>query len=74
MTCPLQNVPTHYLTIAEVASILRVSKMTVYRLAQARALVSVRFGNSYRIPEKAVEEYIKKAGTPGTSGTTPPKT
>ncbi|MET4147206.1 helix-turn-helix domain-containing protein [Arthrobacter sp. UYCo732] len=63
----IANVPTQYLTIAEVASILRVSKMTVYRLAQARALASVRFGNSYRIPEKAVEEYIKKAGTSGTN-------
>ncbi|MET3719121.1 MULTISPECIES: helix-turn-helix domain-containing protein [unclassified Arthrobacter] len=68
------NVPTQYLTIAEVASILRVSKMTVYRLAQARTLTSMRFGNSYRIPEKAVEEYIKKAGTSRTPGTTPPKT
>ncbi len=55
--------PNQYLTIAEVATILRVSKMTVYRLARAHALASVRFGNSYRIPENAVEEYIRKAGS-----------
>ncbi|MBT2550418.1 helix-turn-helix domain-containing protein [Arthrobacter sp. ISL-65] len=59
----IANVPNQYLTIAEVATMLRVSKMTVYRLARAHALASVRFGNSYRIPENAVEEYIKKAGT-----------
>ncbi|CAH0157772.1 Putative DNA-binding protein Rv0500A [Arthrobacter sp. Bi83] len=52
----------HYLTIAEVAAAMRVSKMTVYRLVRAHALASVRFGNSYRIPENAVEEYIRKAG------------
>jgi excisionase family DNA binding protein len=58
----IANVPSHYLTIAEVATMLRVSKMTVYRLVRAHALASVRFGNSYRIPEDAVEEYIRKAG------------
>ncbi|MBT2588375.1 helix-turn-helix domain-containing protein [Arthrobacter sp. ISL-95] len=58
----IADVPSHYLTIAEVAAVLRVSKMTVYRLVRAHALASVRFGNSYRIAENAVEEYIRKAG------------
>jgi excisionase family DNA binding protein len=52
------------LTIAEVAAALRVSKMTVYRLVKSHALASVRFGKSYRIPESAVEEYIRQAGSP----------
>ncbi|MBT2588404.1 helix-turn-helix domain-containing protein [Arthrobacter sp. ISL-95] len=60
----IANVPSPYLTVAEVAAALRVSKMTVYRLVRAYPLASVRLGNSYRVPEKAVEEYIKKAGTP----------
>lgn len=60
----IANVPNHYLTIAEVATMLRVSKMTVYRLVRDHALASARFGNSYRIPENAVEEYIRKAGAP----------
>ena len=60
----IANLPSHYLTIAEVATALRLSKMTVYRLVQTHALVSVRFGNSYRIPEDAVEEFIRKAGEP----------
>lgn len=57
---PLANVPTQYLTIAEVAEGLRVSKMTVYRLVRAHALASMRFGKSYRISEKAVEDYLRK--------------
>jgi excisionase family DNA binding protein len=60
----IANLPSRYLTIAEVAEVLRVSKMTVYRLVQAHALASVRFGNSYRVPEDAVEEYIRKAESP----------
>lgn len=61
---PLANVPTPYLTIAEVAESLRVSKMTVYRLVRAHALAAMRFGKSYRISEKAVEEYLRKTSLP----------
>ena len=59
----IANLPTAYMTIAEVAAALRVSKMTVYRLVKSHALASVRFGKSYRIPEAAVEEYIRQAGS-----------
>jgi excisionase family DNA binding protein len=54
---PLENIPTPYLTIAEVAECLRVSKMTVYRLVQAHARASARFGRSSRVPEQALEDY-----------------
>ena len=60
----IANLPTAYMTIAEVAAALRVSKMTVYRLVKSHALAAVRFGKSYRIPETAVEEYIRQAGNP----------
>lgn len=57
-----ENLSSPYLTIAEVAEAMRVSKMTVYRLVRAHALASVRFGRSYRIPENAFAEYLRKAG------------
>ena len=60
----IANLPTAYLTIAEVAAALRVSKMTVYRLVNSHALASDRFRKSYRIPESAVEDYIRQAETP----------
>lgn len=43
-----------FLTVAEVADIMRVSKMTVYRQVHAGELPAVRFGRSYRVPEQAV--------------------
>ena len=39
-----------FLTVAEVAELMRVSKMTVYRLVHSGELPAVRFGRSYRVP------------------------
>jgi excisionase family DNA binding protein len=47
-----------FLTVAEVADMMRVSTMTVYRMVKAGELPAVRFGRSYRIPESAVAEAI----------------
>lgn len=54
----LENDPKFY-TVAEVAAIMRVSKMTVYRLVQSGELPAVRFGRSYRVPESAVNDYLR---------------
>lgn len=59
-----------YLTVAEVASAMRVSKMTVYRLVQSGDLPAVRFGRSYRVPIAAVEEYLARSSTRRSSPTT----
>src|SRR6476469_7813473 len=50
-----------FLTVAEVAAIMRVSKMTVYRLVHSGELTSVRVGRSFRVPEHAVHEYLRRA-------------
>jgi excisionase family DNA binding protein len=50
-----------FLTVAEVATIMRVSKMTVYRLVHAGELTAVRVGRSFRVPEQAVHQYLKDA-------------
>jgi excisionase family DNA binding protein len=39
-----------FLTVAEVATVMRVSKMTVYRLVHSGELASVRVGRSFRVP------------------------
>lgn len=46
------------LTVAEVASLMRVSTMTVYRLIKAGELAAVRVGHNYRIREDEVEQYL----------------
>ncbi|WP_022884684.1 helix-turn-helix domain-containing protein [Glaciibacter superstes] len=43
-----------FLTVAEVAEMMRVSKMTVYRLVHSGELPAIRFGRSFRVPESAV--------------------
>lgn len=50
-----------FLTVAEVASRMRVSKMTVYRLVHSGELEAVRVGRSFRVPEHAVDEYLRRA-------------
>ena len=47
-----------FLTAAEVASLLRVSTMTVYRLIKAGELAAVRVGKSYRVREDDVDRYL----------------
>jgi len=43
-----------FLTVQEVAEVMRVSNMTVYRLVHSGDMPAVRFGRSFRIPEWAV--------------------
>jgi excisionase family DNA binding protein len=50
-----------FLTVGEVAVIMRVSKMTIYRLVHSGELTSIRIGRSFRIPEPAVGAYLTAA-------------
>jgi excisionase family DNA binding protein len=50
-----------FLTVAEVAATMRVSKMTVYRMVHSGELAAVRVGRSFRVREKAVHEYLERA-------------
>ena len=50
-----------FLTVAEVATVMRVSKMTVYRLVHSGELPAVRVGRSFRVPEDAVNDYLRKS-------------
>lgn len=55
------EVKEHKLTVAEVAKILRVAPMTVYREIHTGALRSYKVGRNYRIPLSAVREYLGEA-------------
>jgi excisionase family DNA binding protein len=46
-------VSMNLLSVTEVAAMLRVSKMTIYRMVHAGRLPSLRVGQSYRIPAEA---------------------
>ena len=42
-----------------VADIMRVSKMTVYRLIHSGEMPAIRVGKSFRVPESAVGQLIR---------------
>ncbi|MGW3061570.1 helix-turn-helix domain-containing protein [Streptomyces goshikiensis] len=54
---PTGEVP--FLTVAEVAAVMGVSQMTVYRLVHDGHLPAIRVGRSFRVPENAVHEYLQ---------------
>lgn len=48
------------LTVAEVADVLRVSNMTVYRLIKAGQLPAIRVGKNYRIREDDLNRFLEQ--------------
>jgi len=48
------------LTVGEVADIMRVSNMTVYRLIKSGQLGAIRVGKNYRIRESEVDRYLSE--------------
>lgn len=48
------------LTVNEVANILRVSNMTVYRLVKSGQIPAIRVGKNYRIKENDVSDYLSQ--------------
>lgn len=46
------------LTVGEVANLMRVSNMTVYRLIKAGQLAAIRVGKNYRIRRSDVTKYL----------------
>jgi excisionase family DNA binding protein len=46
------------LTVGEVAAIMRVSNMTVYRLIKSGQLAAIRVGKNYRLRRTDIEDYL----------------
>lgn len=47
-----------FFTVAEVAELTRVSRMTVYRMVHSGELPAVRVGSSYRVPKTALDQLL----------------
>ncbi|MFC8193117.1 helix-turn-helix domain-containing protein [Cellulomonas sp. NPDC057328] len=52
-----------FLTVNEVADLMRVSRMTVYRLVHSGELPAVRVGRSFRVPQDALDAYLRSSTT-----------
>lgn len=56
-----------FLRVSEIAAVLTVSKMTVYRLINSGELEAVRFGRTFRVSEESFLKYLERAKVaPGT--------
>lgn len=53
-----REIKSEFLTVNEVARLMRVSNMTVYRLIRSGDLQAVRIGNRYRLRESEVNRYL----------------
>lgn len=52
-----QDTP-RFVTVAEVADLMRVSKMTVYRMIHSGDIPAIRVGKSFRVPRSAVTQLV----------------
>lgn len=48
------------MTIREVAELLRVNKMTIYRAIKAGKMTAYKVGKDYRIKQEEFENYLSK--------------
>jgi len=48
-----------YYTVAEVADMLRVSRMTIYRMLESGEITYIVVGRSFRIPRAAYREFVQ---------------
>jgi excisionase family DNA binding protein len=53
------NPISRLLTVAEVAHVIRVSRMTVYRLIRRGQLKAIRVGRNYRVREDDLNDYLE---------------
>lgn len=59
MTSKPRPVDARFAKVDEVAGMLQVSKMTVYRLVENQKLPAYRIGRGIRIPINAVWKYVE---------------
>ena len=52
-----------FLTVQEVAELMRVSTMTVYRLIKSGDIRAARVGRGYRLREAEVDAYLDRAAS-----------
>ena len=50
------------LTLAEVASILKISKRTLHRMIQHRQIPAFKVGGQWRLLESRIQEWVRDEG------------
>lgn len=60
----MNNVNKKWLTVEDIAEELDLTKMTVYRLIAAGAILAYRFGRSFRVKPEDLDTYIHGSRLP----------
>jgi excisionase family DNA binding protein len=63
MSPRIKSVQSRFMTVGEVASELRVSTMTVYRLINSGELPAARIGRSFRLRPEDLDRYLAERFT-----------
>ena len=63
MVMPEPFTEARLLTATEVADLMRVSRMTVYRMIKTGEMPAVRVGRSYRLRSEDVDTYLTERYT-----------
>jgi excisionase family DNA binding protein len=51
---------SRFMTVKEVADLLRVNKMTIYRAIKAKKMTAYKVGKDYRIKDDEFNHYLNK--------------
>jgi excisionase family DNA binding protein len=61
MYIEVKNMEEKYYTIDEVAEILKVAYMTVYRWIKSNKLEAVKAGKQYRVTQSHLDKFLKQS-------------
>lgn len=57
----LQNMPEEFYTAQELADMLKVNIMTIYRYINSGKLEAYKFGKEFRVKKSDFNKYLKKS-------------
>lgn len=60
---PVQGNPGAFMTVYEIADLLRVEPLTIYRYIRSKKLTAYKLGKDYRVQQKDFETFLKNCKT-----------
>lgn len=60
---PVQGQSGAFMTVYEIAELLRVEPLTIYRYIRSKKLTAYKLGKDYRVQQKDFEAFLKNCKT-----------
>ena len=60
---PIQDDSGAFMTVYEIADLLRVEPLTIYRYIRSKKLTAYKLGKDYRVQQKDFETFLKNCKT-----------